>query len=236
MSLRVLCAASTRHRVCAHASCPQVMTSMLTPEFGRRSQISDFYNKLNETDPNARDRAKINHMAAVLLKNRHEREQYAVSEGQIPCANPPKYQIESSKTSNHIAICISNRILPNVKSYSHMAICRMSASRWHESPSPTAARRSRRRRRGGLAANPPKNMPRESRRQAPRRRRRRSRRHRRGACRESSNKPPRVKKLYTGKVFWRIFGVCVQMIAVQTRGHTIMHEPEEATRRNTSAP
>jgi len=173
---------------------------------------------------------------AVLLKNRHEREQYAVSEGQIPCANPPKYQIESSKTSNHIAICISNRILPNVKSYSHMAICRMSASRWHESPSPTAARRSRRRRRGGLAANPPKNMPRESRRQAPRRRRRRSRRHRRGACRESSNKPPRVKKLYTGKVFWRIFGVCVQMIAVQTRGHTIMHEPEEATRRNTSAP
>jgi len=68
VSSRVLCAASTRHRVCAHASCPQVMTSMLTPEFGRRSQISDFYNKLNETDPNARDRAKINHMAGGALE------------------------------------------------------------------------------------------------------------------------------------------------------------------------
>ena len=61
------------------------MTSMLTPEFGRRSQITDFYNKLNETDPNARERAKINHMTAVLLKNRQEREQYAIAEGASAC-------------------------------------------------------------------------------------------------------------------------------------------------------
>ena len=58
------------------------MASMLTPECGSRSQITDFYNKLSETDPNARERAHINHMAAVLLKNRQERDNYAISEGE----------------------------------------------------------------------------------------------------------------------------------------------------------
>ena len=61
------------------------MASMLTPKFGRHSQITDFYNKLQTTDPNARDRASINHMTAVLLKNRQEREQYAVDEGDTGC-------------------------------------------------------------------------------------------------------------------------------------------------------
>jgi hypothetical protein len=58
------------------------MASMLTPECGSRSQITDFYNKLSETDPNARDRAQLNHMTAVLLKNRQERDHYAMSEGE----------------------------------------------------------------------------------------------------------------------------------------------------------
>jgi len=59
----------------------QVLAHISTPELSRKSQVSDFYNKLQQTDPNSRTRAEINHATASLLKNRQEVENYKFSEG-----------------------------------------------------------------------------------------------------------------------------------------------------------
>lgn len=60
----------------------EVMIASMTDGLGSsKSQVSDFFSKLQQTDPDARTRAQINHMTAVLLKNRHDNAQLRVAEG-----------------------------------------------------------------------------------------------------------------------------------------------------------
>lgn len=58
------------------------MLSALTPELSKHSQVAHFYNKLMQTDPNARDRAAMNHAVAAMVKKRQEDEENKRHEGQ----------------------------------------------------------------------------------------------------------------------------------------------------------